>query len=233
MLGGVHRRHPVLPRPPVRPVPANHAAARGGVRERSRLRASEPAPRQAPTRRQPHPWRTALQPDPLVQQLSLRPAARPEALPGVVRKRQAFACSRLICRLRSPPSRMTYHFVKIANNTARTDPDLVLRRGGCPPGVAGSDQAYAPVYARPRRRGGDRRQPRVLPCRRGEWVSLQTRCAWMAARVVPTTETFLCHDVRRGGPGRLGSLPTRGSHRPVRARIRAYGSSDHGFAACR
>ena len=27
-------------------------------------------------------------------------------------------------------------------------------------------------------------------------------------------------------------MPTRGSHRPVRARIRAYGSSNHGFAAC-
>src|SRR5262245_56393755 len=36
----------------------------------------------------------------------------------------------------------------------------------------------------------------------------------------------------RFGPGGLGSLPTRGSHRPVRARIRAYGSSDHGLAAC-
>src|SRR5262249_23626909 len=34
------------------------------------------------------------------------------------------------------------------------------------------------------------------------------------------------------GPGRLGPLPTRGSHRPVRARLRAYGSSDPGFAAC-
>jgi hypothetical protein len=31
-----------------------------------------------------------------------------------------------------------------------------------------------------------------------------------------------------GGPGRL---PAQGSHRPVRARIRAYGSSNHGFAA--
>ena len=31
-----------------------------------------------------------------------------------------------------------------------------------------------------------------------------------------------------GGPGRL---PARGSHRPVRARISAYGSSIHGFAA--
>ena len=36
----------------------------------------------------------------------------------------------------------------------------------------------------------------------------------------------------RVGPGGPGSLPTQGSHRPVRARIRAYGSSDHGFAAC-
>lgn len=34
-------------------------------------------------------------------------------------------------------------------------------------------------------------------------------------------------------PGGLGALPTRGSHRPVRARIRAYGSSDHGFATFR
>jgi len=36
------------------------------------------------------------------------------------------------------------------------------------------------------------------------------------------------HDGRPGGPGRL---LTRGSHRPVRARISAYGSSDHGLAA--
>ena len=36
--------------------------------------------------------------------------------------------------------------------------------------------------------------------------------------------------LRAPGPGGPGSLPTRGSHRPVRARIRAYGSSDHGFA---
>jgi hypothetical protein len=34
-------------------------------------------------------------------------------------------------------------------------------------------------------------------------------------------------------PGGLGALPPRGSHRPVRARIRAYGSSDHGFATFR
>src|SRR4051794_32971604 len=33
--------------------------------------------------------------------------------------------------------------------------------------------------------------------------------------------------VARLGPGGPGSLPTQGSHRPVRARIRAYGSSDH------
>ena len=33
------------------------------------------------------------------------------------------------------------------------------------------------------------------------------------------------------GPGGPGALPPRGSHRPVRARIRAYGSSNHGFAA--
>ena len=39
--------------------------------------------------------------------------------------------------------------------------------------------------------------------------------------------------VRRSGPGGLGALPPRGSHRPVLARIRAYGSSDHGFAALR
>ena len=32
------------------------------------------------------------------------------------------------------------------------------------------------------------------------------------------------------GPGGPGSLPTRGSHRPVRARIRAYGSSTDRFA---
>jgi hypothetical protein len=36
----------------------------------------------------------------------------------------------------------------------------------------------------------------------------------------------------RFGLGGPGSLPTQGSHGPVRARIRAYGSSDHGFAAC-
>ena len=34
------------------------------------------------------------------------------------------------------------------------------------------------------------------------------------------------------GPGGPGALPPRGSHRPVRARVRAYGSSNHGFAAC-
>jgi hypothetical protein len=39
--------------------------------------------------------------------------------------------------------------------------------------------------------------------------------------------------VAETGPGGPGSLPTRGSHRPVRAHIRAYGSSSHGFAACR
>jgi hypothetical protein len=39
------------------------------------------------------------------------------------------------------------------------------------------------------------------------------------------------HFRERSGLGGPGSLPTRGSHRPVRARIRAYGSSDHGFAA--
>ncbi len=38
---------------------------------------------------------------------------------------------------------------------------------------------------------------------------------------------------RRSGPGGLGALPPRGSHRPVRARMRAYGSSDHGFATFR
>jgi hypothetical protein len=32
-------------------------------------------------------------------------------------------------------------------------------------------------------------------------------------------------------PGGPGTLPSQGSHRPVRARIRAYGSSNHGFAA--
>ncbi len=31
------------------------------------------------------------------------------------------------------------------------------------------------------------------------------------------------------GPRGRGALPPQGSHRPVRARIRAYGSSDHGF----
>ncbi len=31
-------------------------------------------------------------------------------------------------------------------------------------------------------------------------------------------------------PGGPRQLPTWGSHRSVRARIRAYGSSDHGFA---
>src|SRR5262245_57615309 len=36
--------------------------------------------------------------------------------------------------------------------------------------------------------------------------------------------------IARFGPGRLGSLPTRGSHRPVRAHIRAYGSSADRFA---
>ena len=35
------------------------------------------------------------------------------------------------------------------------------------------------------------------------------------------------------GPGRRGSLPTHGSHRPVRAHINAYGSSNHGFTARR
>ena len=37
--------------------------------------------------------------------------------------------------------------------------------------------------------------------------------------------------LRRVGPGGRGRLLTPGSHRPVRARIRAYGSSNHGFAA--
>ncbi len=34
------------------------------------------------------------------------------------------------------------------------------------------------------------------------------------------------------GPGGPGTLPSQGSHRPVRAGITAYGSSHHGFAAC-
>ena len=33
------------------------------------------------------------------------------------------------------------------------------------------------------------------------------------------------------GPGGPRVLPPQGSHRPVRARISAYGSSNHGFAA--
>jgi hypothetical protein len=36
------------------------------------------------------------------------------------------------------------------------------------------------------------------------------------------------NELRPGGPGRL---PTQGSHRPVRAYINAYGSSNHGLAA--
>ena len=39
--------------------------------------------------------------------------------------------------------------------------------------------------------------------------------------------------IRQREPGGPGSLSARGSHRPVRARIRAYGSSDQGFATCR
>ncbi len=41
-----------------------------------------------------------------------------------------------------------------------------------------------------------------------------------------------CGDIRkRLGPGGPGWFPSRGSHRPVRAQISAYGSSNHGFAA--
>ena len=48
------------------------------------------------------------------------------------------------------------------------------------------------------------------------------------SRRPPTTRIAPSHD--RAGPGRL---PAPGSHRPVRAHISAYGSSHHGFAACR
>ena len=38
---------------------------------------------------------------------------------------------------------------------------------------------------------------------------------------------------KQNGPGGPGRLPAQGSHRSVRAHIRAYGSSEHGFATWR
>ena len=56
-----------------------------------------------------------------------------------------------------------------------------------------------------------------------------SQASWRDPLFFLTAETTCQNELRPGDPGRL---PAPGSHRPVRAHISAYGSSEHSFATC-